>query len=339
MDAWGLLATYGVQHALTYVPRKQNTLPPSPRAPPRAPQQGGQEVAGFANTVTGKDSNSSLNANNITAVATEHAGGAQSGATAKLLAPDNAAANDFTPSSDGSISTSLPPPPPYDVALSMPLSPKRYRPSTVTKVVPSTAALSALQPDPSPSAAARGTSTPPFDRTDTAHVSSSTSRYMPWASSLPGAHTKTTTTGSPLGADLATGDGAAAAADAAADDGAAAADAAERVLLGSPPPPPYEVVFSPAVDEASAEAPGGDSAALSMAVSKGASSSIVQDVAEDEAECVADVVLTTAAIEADNLGQEDGGVRDDGTNGRQDFTIPPGLDQGELHILHRIRDG
>lgn len=214
-------------------------LPTTPYAAAHAHQQDGHEVAGFASTMPGNDSNASLKATaasiNIAAAAVESTGGAQSGGIKKLFPPQKGAANAFTSSGGLSTSPQQPPPPPpaYDLALTMPLSPRRYRQSAATKPVPST------------------------DRADTAHVSPSQSpHYTPWASSSPGARTKTTTATSPLrkGTTAPTAVGA-----------GAAAGAAESVLLGPPPPPPYEVIFSPKASAAEhAEAPRGDSGASSV---------------------------------------------------------------------------
>lgn len=197
----------------------------------------------FASVTTGNDSNSSLNASaasNIAAAAVNPNGGAQISGYGQLISPEDDAANAFTSLGSLSVSPSqtLPPPPPYELALSMPLSPRRYGQSVVTNDIPS------------------------IDRNDTVHVSpSSPPRYKSWAPSSPGARTKTTMTTSPLGT------GATGAATGAAGAGAAAG-AAEGVLLGSPPPPPYEMIFSPVVDKIStaeqAETPGGDSAVPSV---------------------------------------------------------------------------
>lgn len=114
----------------------------------------------------GMDTNSSLNNTAAASVdtvapAVDSAGGAQNGGNGQVVPSGIDAANAFTSSGGLCVSPSqqTPPPPPYNLALSMPLSPRRGL-SAVTKV---------------PSA-----------------------DISPWASSSPGAHTKAATTTSPL---------------------------------------------------------------------------------------------------------------------------------------------
>ncbi len=282
------------------------------------------------------------------------ADGAHTGPKEQLIPAKTAAAGVITSSSgrDPISPSPPPPPPPYDAALSMPLSPKRYR-STVDSRLTPPATTGPAGPGASAGAAGaatRGTTTKTVGGTDSSISRVSPSpppSYVSWKSSSPKPRVETA---SPAGAGASAG------------AAAAAADAAtERVLPSPPPPPTYEVIFSPPADKTSAAeqeqarvAEGGPTAGLPEHAD--AASNMIKDVAEDVAESVADAlqaiggvfggvgprkdgpdVATTATTgkgsfvaDVDESDVDGDGQGDDGTTRQPGFaSASANLDQGE----------